>query len=198
MSITGKAALLVIDVQYGMIDPTSKFYDPAVVEQVMKIKDLIDACKKKDIPCIFMQEKHRANHIDFGRELDGSEGVHALETSPRIRVPEEIGYVDGEDILIPKRRYSSFWGTDLVSVLNGCDVHPGDTLILCGYLTDVCVHYTAVDAHQSDYRFKVVEDLCGGSSPHFHEGAMAAMKYLQSDAPVTLEEILKDIEAYEA
>ena len=37
-------------------------------------------------------------------------------------------------------------------------------LYLIGGLTDVCIHYTAVDAHQHDYYVKVVTDAVAGSS----------------------------------
>jgi nicotinamidase-related amidase len=57
-----------------------------------------------------------------------------------------------------------------------------DTLLLCGGLTDVCVHYTFVDGHQSDYFCRVVEDCVGGSSLEAHEAALKAMEYLQTGA----------------
>nr|WP_245605461.1 isochorismatase family protein [Roseibacterium elongatum] len=57
-----------------------------------------------------------------------------------------------------------------------------DTLLLCGGLTDVCVHYTFVDGHQSDYFCRVAEDCAGGSSVEAHEAALRAMEYLQTGA----------------
>lgn len=193
--ITGKAALLVIDVQEGIMDQSSKFYDPENAAGVMRIKTLLDACRAAGIPPVFFKEVHRPSMIDFGRELDGSEGVHALESSPRTEIAEVLA-VRPEEAVIPKRRYSSFLYTDLKIVLNGLGVNPGDTLILCGYLTDVCVHYTFVDAHQLDFRLKVVRDCCGGSTDAAHAGALNAMYYLQNEAPCSLEEILRDIKEY--
>ena len=66
-----------------------------------------------------------------------------------------------------------------------------DTLYLIGGLTDVCIHYTAVDAHQHDYHIKVVTDAVAGSSPRAHEYALEAIKYLQRDALITTSEIEK-------
>ena len=129
--ITGKAALLVIDVQEGIMDQASKFYDPESAEGVMRIKTLLDACREAGIPPVFFKEVHRASMIDFGRELDGSEGVHALETSPRTEIAVALE-ARPDEAVIPKRRYSSFLYTDLKIVLNGLGVNPGDTLILCG------------------------------------------------------------------
>lgn len=56
-------------------------------------------------------------------------------------------------------------------------------------LTDVCIHYTAVDAHQNDYHIHVVTDAVAGSSEEAHSSALKAIQYLQSDALVTTEEI---------
>ncbi len=98
-----------------------------------------------------------------------------------------------EDIVVRKPRYNAFLGTDLEFVLNGLGVMPHDTLIVCGDATNVCVHYTAAEAHQRDYRVKVVEDCCAGSSPEAHEAALAQIEYLQHGSRVTLDEIQDEL-----
>ena len=70
-----------------------------------------------------------------------------------------------------------------------------DTLILTGELTDVCVHYTFVDAHQHDYYTRVVTDCVGGSTRARHEASLDAMRYLQRDALCTSEEIVAALRA---
>ncbi len=62
--------------------------------------------------------------------------------------------------------------------------------LLCGCLTDVCVHYTFVDGHHSDYFCRVIEDCVAGSSERAHEGALQAMEYLQAGARRSLDEVL--------
>lgn len=64
-----------------------------------------------------------------------------------------------------------------------------DTLYLIGGLTDVCIHYTAVDAHQHDYHSKIVTDAVAGSSEEAHIYALKAIKYLQREALITTAEI---------
>lgn len=135
---------------------------------------------------VFIQEVHRPDLTDFGRELDGVEDVHCLEGDPETALSSEIGYRP-EDILIRKRRYSAFFGTELSIVLKGLKA---ETLILIGGLTDVCVHYTFVDAHQSDYYARVVEDCVIGSSRAAHDASLNAMEYLQAGARRTTGEIL--------
>ena len=71
-----------------------------------------------------------------------------------------------------------------------------DTLLLCGGLTDVCVHYTFVDAHQSDYFCRVIEDCVAGSSEDAHEYSLRAMEYLQSGARRSLPEVIEAMDSY--
>lgn len=184
--IEGRAALIVIDIQKSTFIDDSEVRSidnmPGYKDRMSAARGLVDAAHDARIPVIFIQEVQRPDLIDFGRELDGDEDVHCLEGDPRTEVAkEEMGFRNG-DYLIPKRRYSAFFGTDFEILLRGLKV---DTLILCGGLTDVCVHYTFVDGHQSDYFCRVVEDCVGGSSVEAHEAALRAMEYLQTGAVQT-------------
>ena len=193
--IHGKAALLVIDVQHDFIDDTAPVHCVGGKEMLPRIKRLIGACRNANIPIIYTQEVHRASGIDMGRELDGSEPNHCLLGTRGVEIMEEVA-PDPSDIIVPKPRYNAFLGTDLEFVLNGLRVLPHDTLIICGDATNVCVHYTSAEAHQRDYRLKVVEDCCAGSSWGEHKAALTQINYLQDGARIKLDEILKDIEAY--
>jgi len=189
--IEGRPALIVIDIQ------AETFYDrteeaiptmPDYAERMLRTRTVIDKAREKGIPVIFIQEVHRPDLVDFGRELDGSEDIHCIETNPGTDIAvEEMGFLPN-DYLIKKRRYSAFFGTDFEILLRGLNI---DTLLLCGGLTDVCVHYTFVDGHQSDYFCRVIEDCVAGSSEDAHEASLRAMEYLQSGARCSLENALK-------
>ena len=79
------------------------------------------------------------------------------------------------------------FGTDFNILLNGLHI---DTLILVGGLTDVCVHYTFVAAHQNDYFCRVVEACVTGSSTEAHNAALSAIEYLQTGAVRSSDEII--------
>ncbi len=181
--IEGKPALVVIDIQKSTFidDSVERSIDnmPNYKNYMLAARELVDTAHETGVPVIFIQEIHRPDLVDFGRELDGDEDIHCLEGDPRTDVAkEEMGYADG-DYIVPKRRYSAFFGTDLEILLRGLRV---DTLLLCGGLTDVCVHYTFVDGHQSDYFCRVATDCVAGSSVEAHEASLKAMEYLQSGA----------------
>jgi biuret amidohydrolase len=151
------------------------------------MEKIVTEARKANIPVIFSQELHRTDLVDFGRELDGSEGVHCLEGTPDIEIVDSLTPVEGE-YLIQKRRYSCFFGTDLAILLKGLKI---DTLVICGFLTDVCVHYTCADAHQHDYYVRVVRDAVRGSSKEAHHASLNAIQYLQRDALTDSEEVME-------
>ena len=194
--IEGRPALIVVDIQALTFDETIRDRAipnmPGYAERMLKARRLIDKAREQGIPVIFIQEVHRPDLVDFGRELDGDEDVHCLEDDPNTAIAAEQTGFRPDDYLIKKRRYSAFFGTDLEILLRGLKA---DTLLLCGGLTDVCVHYTFVDAHQSDYFCRVVEDCVGGSSEEAHEASLRAMEYLQTGARRSLDEVLAAMEA---
>ena len=179
--IVGKPALIVIDMQNsgGMSVEFSGIPTmPGFEDRVKNIRRVVDIAKAYSIPVIYFAEVHRANYVDFGRELDGSEGIHCVEGAKDTELDHRL-IPDELDYLIVKRRYSCFFGTDLEILLRGLKV---ETLLLTGELTDVCVHYTFVDGHQRDYYVRVLTDCVGGATMERHEASLEAMKYLQRDA----------------
>jgi nicotinamidase-related amidase len=179
--IVGRPVLLVIDMQVGGYLPASESGIPLMDgygERVARTAEIVELCRSAGVPVVFFQEQHRRDLIDFGRELDGEEGVHCLEGEPGTELVPEL-QPRADDYRISKRRYSCFFATDLELLLKGLQAQ---TLLLAGVLTDVCVHYTFVDAHQRDYYVRVIEDCVGGSTPARHEAALDAMAYLQRAA----------------
>ncbi|WP_414693771.1 cysteine hydrolase family protein [Paenibacillus sp.] len=65
-----------------------------------------------------------------------------------------------------------------------------ETLLICGFLTDVCVHYTSADAHQHDYYVRILRDCVRGSSPEAHQASLNAIKYLQTASDTDSAEII--------
>ncbi|UTW12233.1 cysteine hydrolase family protein [Marinobacterium rhizophilum] len=194
--IEGRPALVVIDIQAGAFveqEVRAIAHMPDYAARLKKSRIAIDKARECGIPVIFVQEVHRPDYVDFGRELDGSEDVHCIEGRPTTEIAADITGFREDDYLIKKRRYSAFFGTDFEILLRGLGV---DTLLLCGGLTDVCVHYTFVDGHQSDYFCRVVEDCVAGSDTDAHESALKAMEYLQTGARRSLAEVVQAIDDY--
>jgi biuret amidohydrolase len=191
--IVGNPVFVVVDMQESGDMPADEVgiaHMPGYDERIERTTRLIAAARAAEIPVVFFQEVHRPSGIDFGRELDGTEGVHCVDGRPGTPLhPALLPELDGpnHEFHIVKRRYSGFIGTDFEIVLRGLNA---STLILVGGLTDVCVHYTFADAHQRDFYVRVVTDCVGGSSQYRHDAALDAMEYLQTGALRTSDEIL--------
>jgi nicotinamidase-related amidase len=188
LKIHGQVALVVIDVQKGEVAPGDSGipHMDGGAERHHRIRELVGAARAAGVPVVFVQEVHKRTLGDFGRELDGAEGVHCLEGDPATELADGLQPLPDE-YLIRKRRYSAFFATELELVLKS---YGARTLVLVGALTDVCVHYTFADAHQHDYHCRVVTDCVGGSSPRAHDAALEAMAYLQRDCLVTRDDVL--------
>lgn len=197
--IEGQPVLVVVDIQGGETN-TSDEPDAEVSIPLMPGYDaamenapiLIEKARERGIPVVFFQEAHRRDLIDFGRELDGAEGIHLLEGDPGTEVSPAVG-MRPDDYFIRKRRYSCFFGTEFEILLKGLKAN---TLILIGGHTDVCVHYTFVDGHQHDYFMRVVTDCVAGSSQAAHDASLNAMEYLQTGARRTTSEILQAFDSF--
>jgi nicotinamidase-related amidase len=189
MQLHGRTALIVIDVQKGETAPSMDGGIPIMAggaERHERIRAIIAAARAAGVPPVFIQEVHKPSLVDFGRELDGTEGVHCVEGDVLTELADGVG-PEGDEYLIRKRRYSAFYATELELILKS---YKAETLILLGALTDVCVHYTFADAHQGDYHCRVVTDCVGGSSIEAHDASLRAMAYLQRDALVTSDDVL--------
>lgn len=194
--IVGTPVLIVVDIQGGAgTTPPDQGGIPILMtgreERRGRVKHLIDRCRDAGIPVVWIQEVHKRSLIDIGRELDGAEGPHCIEGDDDTEI---AAWLDPkpEEFVIRKRRYSAFFGTELEIVLKA---HKADTVLLVGGLTDVCIHYTAVDAHQNDYHVRVITDCVAGSTQQAHDNALAAMRYLQRDALVAADDVLGYIDS---
>ena len=188
LAVLGNAVLIVVDIQGGS---TSSLPTPGIPvmsgrqERAPRVRELIAHCREVGVPVVFVQEVHKPDLVDIGRELDGAEGPHCIEGE---EATELASWIDPrpEEFLIRKRRYSAFFGTELEIVLKA---YRAGTVLLVGGLTDVCIHYTAADAHQHDYAVRVLTDCVAGSSERAHRAALEAIGYLQRDALVTASDV---------
>jgi nicotinamidase-related amidase len=173
-----RLALLVIDMQHDFVDENGAIPCEGASRVVPKIRELIVEAHRSRIPVIFTQELHRPQRVDFGRELDGNEPLHCIEGSRGAEIVEELA-PEKLDYVVPKRRYSGFFGTDMNILLRGLGV---DTLYITGAATDVCVYLTAMDAHQFDFKVRIPRDCVSGTSKTAHEATLAAIERLQKGA----------------
>ena len=150
------AALLVIDAIEAVGDDSLYDPDAATAAYRAAVARSVAACHAAGIPVIYCNDAHVRG---MDRELD-LWGDHGIAGETRIFPEIEVG--EG-DIIIPKRRYSGFFQTDLDLTLRELGV---TTVIAVGADTNICVLHTLADAYFNNYASVVVTDatmtfLCG-------------------------------------
>jgi len=201
--IGGTPALIVVDAQQSEPDRDASMDSEAASipggrEAVLdRIGDVVAAARAADVPIVWGRELHRPDFADYGAELASSEPEHGLLGSRAERFPEALD-VDPDamrpaEYLIEKRRYNFFHRTDLEHVLDTYDV---DTVLLVGFMTNVCVHYTAHGAHERDYLFRAVEECTAAPTRDLHEAALRFMRYLQPNGVPGVEDVLAALSDY--
>lgn len=117
---------------------------------VPKTAQLLRGCREKSIPVIFCNDAH-VKGIDHELKLWGD---HAIAGTPGAEVIPELALCSS-DYVVPKRRYSGFFHTDLDLLLRELGV---DTVIVTGLHTHMCVRHTSADAYQLGYDIVVAKD----------------------------------------
>ena len=166
----GRTALLVIDVQREYFDPDGPAFVEHAADIVANVNLLIDAFRAHRLPIVFMKHEHRADGSDAGRMGDFSapdEEDSFVAGTPRVELIPELR-VRPDDIVVVKRRYSSFLGTDLEAILHTAGVR---AVVVCGLMTSFCCETTARDAHGRDYEVLFVADANEGPDLENAEGA---------------------------
>jgi len=162
------------------------------------INEVVDHARHADVPIIWGKEVHRQDFADYGAEYDSCEPVHGLAGDDGTRLDDRLA-VDEEDLppaeyVIEKQRYNFFHRTDLEHILDTYDV---DTVLLVGFMTHICVHYTAHGAHEHDYAYRVVEEGTASPTQELHEIGLRMLQYLQPSGVRELNEITDALEEYE-
>jgi len=158
-----KPALLIIDVQYRTTGTHPMPFEEAVKEfqtscgdtawkAIPNIAKLLGYFRENKLPVIYPYVAPKIAH-DYGRLAEKSPGIMGIPAKGYDFV-EEVA-PQPEDLLLPKRHPSAFFGTPLVSYLVDLGV---DTLIVTGCSTSGCVRGTVVDGFSYNFRVGVASD----------------------------------------
>ena len=143
----GKTAVLVIDILGGEEGTL-----PQLQEMASNAVAIVNAARAKSVPVIFSCDAHVPAY-DKEIELWGEHGIAGSEAAK----PLAAFKLQDTDIVIPKRRYNGFFGTDLDLTLRELGV---DTLIAVGCDTNICVLQTLAGAYFNGYKTVVAADAC--------------------------------------
>jgi nicotinamidase-related amidase len=169
-----------VDVQQAFVSPTAT---PAkhgldvetTAARLPAIRELIDVARANDLTTVYTRSVRRADGSDAPQQVYNIlPGVYAADDPSCRAGTEDVAYADGIDpassaFEVTKKRYDAFTGTELEYYLRANDV---ETVLVCGYMTNVCVESTARSAHERGYNVVVVSDACAASTTETHEASL--------------------------
>ncbi len=149
------SALLVIDMLNDFIEDGGALVVPGAKRIVPDLERILTHAREQDIPVVFVTDSHREDDMEFSHWPP-----HAISGTWGGAVIPELQPLPGEYV-VPKRRYSAFFGTDLDNYLRELGVRK---LYLTGVLTNICVYATALDAAMRGYRIAVFKQAVASLS----------------------------------
>jgi nicotinamidase-related amidase len=159
-----KTALVLIDLQQGVVAMSTAPYPAADV--VRKGSDLARAFRAKGAPVVYV----RVDLADFlALPVDTPSRQPGAPPPPPAasELAPEAGFQQG-DLLITKRHWGAFAGTDLERLLEARGV---DTIVLGGIATNFGVESTARQGTGLGFAFVIVEDACTSRDGDAHRFA---------------------------
>ncbi|MGI6575772.1 MAG: cysteine hydrolase family protein [bacterium] len=163
-----KRALLVIDMLNDFILAQGNLcVGPAGEEIISGIIAEIEHFRTAGEPVFFICDQHLPNDLEFSMFPP-----HCVRGTTGAAIISAISPQAGEYI-IPKRRYSAFFGTDLELHLREQGV---EELVLVGVCTNICVLYTACDARMRNFRVTVPAAKVASFDQEAHNFALEQMK----------------------
>lgn len=175
-------ALLVVDIL--VTDSSDSLYNPDPQEEalVAKAVQVTKAARRAGMPVFFLCDQHIPG-VDRELALWGEHGVKG-KAHPHPALEAGSG---PRDFVIPKRRYSGFFQTDLDLTLRELGVK---TVIAVGEDTNICVLHTLADAWNLGYDSVVVTDATRTFLVGTQEGALEHMQRCFGTKLSTTEQVI--------
>jgi nicotinamidase-related amidase len=149
-------ALIVVDMQHDFVSDGGSLQVADAQATVPAIADLIRRFRAAGAHIVFTQDTHRDGDPEFRIWPP-----HALEGTHGWEIVDELHPLP-EDTVLRKPRYDAFYGTPLHHQLRVWGVQ---TLVICGTVANICVHYTASSAALRWYDVVIPRDAVSALDP---------------------------------
>jgi nicotinamidase-related amidase len=149
-------ALVIIDMQNDFVRDEGTLQVKSAPSTIPAIARLLELARGSGMRVVFSQDTHDPGDPEF--EIWPP---HALRGSWGGEMIDELAPLDGE-LVVRKVRYDAFYGTELDHMLRLWSVK---TILLCGTVANICVHYTAASAALRWYDVVICKDAVSAVEP---------------------------------
>lgn len=181
----GHGALVIIDMVNALDFEGGEALRPAAEAAIDPILSLRGAADAAGMPVIYVNDNNGAWHSSRNRLIDDA----LARNGPGRALTERLRPRES-DYFIIKPQFSGFYATNLPVLLPQLGV---SRLILTGVAADICVLFTAADAHMRRYDLWVPSDAVAGNHGERTRWALEIMKNsMRADICATGEQTLED------
>jgi nicotinamidase-related amidase len=158
-----RTALVVIDMQNDFVKQGGSLLVPDAEATVPEIKRLLEFARASRIRVVYSQDTHRPGDPEWEIWPE-----HCREGSWGWEIVAELA-PGGDDTVLRKVRYDAFYGTPLDHLLRLWGV---ETLVICGTVANISVHYTAASAALRRYKVVIPRDAISALEPFDLEASL--------------------------
>jgi nicotinamidase-related amidase len=165
------AALVLVDLQRCFLDSGHHLFSPncrAALPAAVALVEHFRACGR---PVIHALQKNKSLETDRGPVLSQWWPSLPREDAPDTEPVDEVRPLPEEKV-VPKRRYSGFYATDLELTLRAMDIRQ---VVVAGVFTNVCVEATVRDAFMRDFFVFMPADATAAHNEQLHLGSLRTM-----------------------
>ena len=157
-------ALLVIDTINDLAFPGGEDVLPWALQLAKRLGPFRSKVRRAGLPVVYVNDNFGHWRSSFSEVF-----AHCTRRAARGREVSLKLKPGSKDYFILKPRHSAFFSTSLVPLLEDLGVK---RLILAGMATNLCVLFTAHDAHMHGYLLVVLSDCCAAESDADHNLAL--------------------------
>ncbi len=164
-----RTALIVVDMQNDFVKEGGALVVPDAEGTIPKIQSLLRLARESGMKVVYSQDTHGEGDPEW--EIWGEhvrEGTWGWEIVDELKPRED-------EVVIRKVRYDAFYGTHLDHFLRLWEV---DTLVICGTVANICVHYTAASAALRWYEVVIPRDATSALDPFDLESSLRQTSFL--------------------
>ncbi|MGA9944528.1 MAG: hydrolase [Candidatus Cybelea sp.] len=159
-------ALVVIDMQKGIVTRPTVHPASGVLVNVVR---LVDAFRAKGRPVVLVRVGWSPGRADALKTRAESTAPHSALPTNFFEFADELKADASRDILIHKRQWGAFYGTDLDLQLRRRGI---TNIVLCGISTSIGVESTARDAWERAYNLTFASDAMTDTVEEAHDRAL--------------------------
>jgi nicotinamidase-related amidase len=164
-----RAALVVIDMQNDFVRRGGSLLVPDAEATIPAVTRLLDLAREREMHVVYSQDTHRPGDPEWQTWPE-----HAREGSWGWQIVDELAPTP-DDLVLRKPRYDAFYGTPLDHQLRLWGVN---TLVICGTVANICVHYTAASAALRWYDVVIPRDAISALDPFDLESSLRQTVFL--------------------